>query len=73
MLYPTLPSERHHRRLERGRRRGSPERQTEDNVPFLSLNAILKLKGKEENRVENEKRKDFCVQGRGTGEQTLEG
>lgn len=60
-------------REEEGRQRGSPESQTGDNVPFLSLNAILQLKGKEENRVENEKRKDICVQGRGTGEQTLEG
>lgn len=68
-LTPPVPLERQRRALETGGRmaqRVSTESQTEDNVPFLSPNAaLLQLKGEEENRVGNEKRKEICVQGRG--------
>lgn len=67
-LTPPVPLERHRGPLETGGRmaqRVSAESQTGDNVPFLSPNALLQLKGKEENRVGNEKSKEICVQGRG--------
>lgn len=66
-LSPRFPLECQNRAPETGGRmaqRVSTESKTGDNVPFLSPNGLLQLKGEEENRVGNEKRKEIYVQGK---------